>query len=102
MFGKLFGSKKNEGTAETVTLTDIIPPTPTIDEEQMHREELARRIQALDDDERRVVVDNIPIEFCFDRIKREFEENKAFKESIKSVIQNSQERKNQSEKDLQS
>lgn len=103
MFGKLFKGKKTEQAVEPVMLTDIIPPTPTIDEEQMHREELARRIQALDDEERRIVIDNLPIELCFNRIWREFEENKAFKESIKSVIQNSSERETtQREKDLQS
>lgn len=70
MLGKLFGGKKDSIETPVVELTDIIPPAPTVDEEQMHREELARRIQALDDDERRVVIDNLPVELCFDRIKK--------------------------------
>lgn len=95
MFGKLFKGKKQTIETSVVELTDIIPPTPTIDEEQMHREELARRIQALDDEEQRIVIDNLPIELCFERIQREFEENRALVDSIKNVV-----RRNQSEKDL--
>lgn len=95
MFGKIFGGKKNEQATEQVVIADIIPPIPAIDEEQMHREELANRIQALDDEERRIVIDNLPIELCFERIQREFGEYRALVDSIIDVV-----RRNQSEKDL--
>lgn len=95
MFGKIFKGKKQTIETPVIELTDIIPPIPTIDEEQMHREELANRIQALDDEEQRIVIDNLPIELCFERIQREFEENRALDDSIKNVV-----RRNQSEKDL--
>lgn len=53
---------------------------------KMEREELATRIKAMDPEELEIVLDNIPVELCIERIKRENAKAEAIMDSIKEVI----------------
>ena len=47
---------------------------------------LAEKIKAMREDELEVVVDNIPVEFCLERIKRELDRAKELEAGIVSII----------------
>lgn len=53
---------------------------------KMEREELATRVKAMDPEELEIVLDNIPVELCIERIKRENAKAEAIMDSIKEVI----------------
>lgn len=53
---------------------------------KLHAEELANRVRAMKREEMELVLDNIPIELCFQRIEKELAKNKAFVEAINNAM----------------
>lgn len=52
---------------------------------QLGKDELIKRINAMDDDELQIIADNIPIELCFNRIQKELERCQQLEKSIKDL-----------------
>lgn len=60
------------------------PPTSTMSEPE--RQKLIQVVQNFDEEELEIVVDTIPLEMCFARIKKEINRAKEFESIIKTVV----------------
>ena len=52
----------------------------------VHREEFISRIKGMSQEELEIVADLLPIEMCFNRIKKELDKSKQFEASIKAAM----------------
>ena len=68
-FEKKFGKKKEDKTFV-----------------EINRIELIRRMRGLSKEEWKIVIDEAPIELCYERIGRELEEAKEFKKNIGAAV----------------
>ena len=52
----------------------------------MEKEEFARMIEAMSDEEKEMAVDLLPVELCYKRIGKELEKSQARKDAIERLI----------------
>lgn len=60
------------------------PPTSTMSEPE--RRKLIQVVQNFTQEELEIVLDTVPLEMCFDRIKKEIDQAKEFESMIKTVV----------------